>query len=209
MRRRRRVGHAPALSGKGRDAGADSGIRSFAGEPRGSRRCVEVAAADQADQRRAPHRRRPHQAGIARRADRREVGDVARVGVRCDAGRGDESARGERRRGRAEAARSPPDARAVRQHRARSARRLQQAGGAVPAGGLRRRVQESADGAGHAAAARRNLQHVGRAAGAERVPHRRHQRARALQAASIGSSDCRSAATRSCGGSACARSAGR
>ena len=89
----RRVGDAPALSRKGRDAGADSGVRPVAGEPRRSRRCVEVAAADQADQRRAPHRRRPHQAGIARRADRREVGDVARVGVRCDAGCGDESAR--------------------------------------------------------------------------------------------------------------------
>ena len=61
-------------------------------ESRRSRRCVEVAAADQADERRAPHRRRPHQAGIARRADRREVGGVAGVGVRCDAGCGDEIA---------------------------------------------------------------------------------------------------------------------
>ena len=83
----RRVGDAPALPRartRRRRRFRRSGFRC---RSRRSRRCVEVAAADQADQRGAPYRRRAHQAGIAGRAGPRQMGGVACLGVRCDARR--------------------------------------------------------------------------------------------------------------------------
>ena len=121
------------------------------------------------------HRRRAHQARLRGGKNPTRVGPISGDTARSRS-RPSKNGSTKRRLRQASSSGSPPDAQPVRQHGARSARRLQPSGGTLSARRLRRRFQESTALSGHASAAGGRLQHVGREARAECFPRRRHQR---------------------------------
>ena len=181
-RRRSRVGHEAALPARGGERRRNRRVRPHAGGARESRRSVELAAAEQADQPHAPRRRREDRARFGRRAGRAHLDAASCRRSRRRHQRGSGAAGGGEAGRRASGWPAPADAQPVQQHGARSARRLQPARRSVPAGGLRRRLQESDADAKHPAGAGRRIQHRCRAHCAERVPRGRCQRPRSLPA---------------------------
>ena len=157
----------------------------------------------------APYRRRAHQAGLARRANRSRSGSRRwrRRPMRRSPRRCKSLARGEGEAG-AEAAGAPPDARQYNNTVRDLLGDYSKPAERFPPEDYVDGFKNQLTGAGHAAAARRDVQHRGRAAGAERVPHRRRQRprSRASRRRFERSEVPRRVRARA---SACARSAGR